>query len=166
MMGVDFHTRGKRYDECIEVIRKLQTGKYVEHHGQFFNFPRIIMTPAPPTPVPILIGGTSEPALKRAARLGDGYVSPGQTIDDEIATLKKLDKLRREYGTHGKPFYSLVAIRTEGKPVTPADIRRLEDAGASGYTVYPFPFTIGPGTTLAQKCAEMDRVAEELISKV
>lgn len=166
MMGVDFHTRGKRYDECIEVIRKLQTGKYVEHHGQFFNFPRIIMTPAPPTPVPILIGGTSEPALKRAARLGDGYVSPGQTIDDEIATLKKLDKLRREYGTHDKPFYSLVAIRTEGKPVTPADIRRLEDAGASGYTVYPFPFTIGPGTTLAQKCAEMDRVAEELISKV
>ena len=93
-------------------------------------------------------------------------MSPGQTIDDEIATLKKLDQLRREYGTHGKPFYSLVAIRTEGKPVTPADIRRLEDAGASGYTIYPFPFTIGPGTTLAQKCAEMDRVAEELISKV
>lgn len=166
MMGVDFHTRGKRYDECIEVIRKLHSGKFVEHEGQFFRFPRIIMCPAPPVPVPILIGGTSEPALRRAARLGDGYVSPGQTIDDEIATLKKLDKLRREYGTHGRPFSAIVAIRQEGKPVTPADIRRLEDAGATGYTVYPFLFTIGPGTTLAQKCAEMDRVAAELISRV
>ncbi len=166
MLGVDFHTRGKRYDECIEVIRKVQTGKFVEHHGQFFNFPRIIMTPAPPTPVPILIGGTSEPALRRAARIGDGWVSPGQPIEDEIATLKTLDRLRREYGTHGKPFNSIVAImRGEDKPVTPADIRRLEDAGATGYTILPFPFTIGRGSPLAQKRAEIDRVAAELISK-
>lgn len=166
MMGVDFHTRGKRYDECIEVIRKLQTGKFVEHSGQFFRFPRIIMTPAPPAPVPILIGGTSDVALRRAARIGDGWVSPGGTIDEEIAILKKLDQLRREYGTHGKPFNSIVAVRVGNKPVTPADIRRLEDAGATGYTVFPFPFTIGRGSTLAQKKAEIDRVAGELISKV
>lgn len=166
MMGVDFASRGKRYDECIEVIRKLQTGKFVEHHGKFFDFPRIIMTPTPPAPVPILIGGTSEPALRRAARTGDGWVSPGQAIDDEIATLKTLEKLRREYGTHGKPFNAIVAIRDGGNPVTPADVRRLEDAGATGYTVFPFPFTIGRGTTLAQKRAELERVAEELIARV
>ncbi|HLS82079.1 MAG TPA: TIGR03619 family F420-dependent LLM class oxidoreductase [Steroidobacter sp.] len=166
MMGVDFHTRGKRYDECIEVIRKLQSGQFVEHHGQFFNFPRVIMKPAPPAPTPILIGGVSEPALRRAARLGDGWVSPGQSLEEEIATLKTLDKLRREYGTHDKPFNSIVAIREEGKPVTPADVRRLEDAGATGYTVFPFAFTLGPNTTLAQKLAEMERVAEVLISKV
>lgn len=164
MMGVDFHTRGKRYDECIEVIRKLQTGKFVEHRGQFFSFPRIIMTPVPPAPVPILIGGTSEPALRRAARIGDGWVAPGQTLVEALETLATLDRLRREYGTHNRPFDSIVAIWDE-KPVTPADIRRLEDAGATGYTVFPFPFTIGPNSTLAQKRAQMERVAAELISK-
>jgi probable F420-dependent oxidoreductase len=165
MMGVDFHTRGKRYDECIEVIRKLQTGKFVEHQGQFFNFPRLIMTPAPPAPVPILIGGTSEPALRRAARLGDGWIAPGQTLEEALESLRTLEKLRKEYGTHNKPFDSIVAISDE-RPMTPADVRRLEDAGATGYTVFPFAFTIGANTTLAQKRAELERVTEELISKV
>jgi probable F420-dependent oxidoreductase len=165
MMGVDFHTRGKRYDECIEVIRKVQTGKFVEHHGQFFNFPRIIMTPVPPAPVPILIGGISEPALRRAAKIGDGWVAPGQKLAEALESLKTLEKLRKEYGTHHKPFNSIVAIWDE-RPMTPADIRRLEDAGATGYTVFPFAFTIGPNTTLAQKRAEMERVAGELIAKV
>ena len=50
--------------------------------------------------------------------------------------------------------------------MTPADVRRLEDAGATGYTVFPFPFTIGPNTTLAQKRAEIERVANDLIAKV
>ena len=164
MMGVDFHTRGKRMDECIEVIRKLQTGKYVEHHGQFFDFPRIIMTPVPPRPVPILIGGTSEPALRRAARTGDGWVAPPQTIAQTIETLGTLDRLRREYGTRNKPFDTNVAVWDE-KPVTPADVRRLEDAGATDYTIYPFTYTLGPNTTSAQKRAEMERVAEELIAR-
>ncbi|HVN42253.1 MAG TPA: TIGR03619 family F420-dependent LLM class oxidoreductase [Steroidobacteraceae bacterium] len=165
MMGVDFHTRGKRYDECIEVIRKVQSGQFVEHHGQFFNFPRIIMTPVPPTPVPILIGGTSEPALRRAARTGDGWVAPGQTLEQALESLKTLEKLRKEFGTQNKPFNSIVAI-WDNRPMTVADIRRLEDAGATGYTIFPFAFTIGPNTTLAQKRAEMERVAAELISKV
>lgn len=164
MVGVDFHTRGKRYDECIEVIRKVQSGKFVEHHGQFFNFPRIIMTPVPPTPVPILIGGISEPALRRAARTGDGWVAPGQTLDEALASLQTLDTLRKEYGTHNRPFNSIVAI-WDSRPMTAVDVRRLEDAGATGYTVFPFAFTIGPNTTLAQKRAELQRVAEELIAK-
>lgn len=165
MMGVDFHTRGKRYDECIDVIRKVQTGQFVEHHGQFFDFPRIIMTPVPPKPVPILIGGTSEPALRRAARTGDGWVAPGQTLEQALESLRTLDRLRKECGTHRKPFDSIVAIWDE-RPVTPADIRRLEDAGATGYTIFPFAFRLGPGTTLAQKRAELERVAEDLIAKV
>lgn len=164
MVGVDFHTRGKRYDECIEVIRKVQSGKFVEHHGQFFNFPRIIMTPVPPTPVPILIGGISEPALRRAARTGDGWVAPGQTLDEALASLQTLDTLRKEYGTHNRPFNSIVAI-WDSRPMTAVDVRRLEDAGATGYTVFLFAFTIGPNTTLAQKRAELQRVAEELIAK-
>lgn len=165
MMGVDFHTRGKRYDECIEVIRKVQTGQFVEHHGKFFDFPRIIMTPVPPKPVPILIGGTSEPALRRAARLGDGWVAPGQTLEQALESLQTLARLRKEYGTHDKPFDAIVAIWDE-RPMTPADVRRLEDAGATGYTVFPFAFTLGPNTTLAQKRAELERVAAEMIAKV
>ena len=165
MMGVDFSSRGKRYDECIEVIRKVQTGQFVEHHGKFFDFPRIIMTPVPPKPVPILIGGTSEPALRRAARTGDGWVAPGQTLEQALESLQTLARLRKEFGTDQRPFDAIVAIWDE-RPMTPADVRRLQDAGATGYTVFPFAFTIGRDTTLAQKRAELERVAEEMIAKV
>ena len=79
-------------------------------------------------------------------------------------TLGTLDRLRREYGTRNKPFDTNVAVWDE-KPVTPADVRRLEDAGATDYTIYPFTYTIGPNTTIAQKRAEMERVAEELIAR-
>ncbi|HXQ64887.1 MAG TPA: TIGR03619 family F420-dependent LLM class oxidoreductase [Steroidobacteraceae bacterium] len=164
MLGVDFASRGKRYNECIEVIRKLHGGGFVEHHGRFFDFPRIIMTPTPPKPVPILIGGISEPALRRAARLGDGWISPGQTIGGTFETLQTLDRLRREYGTRNREFNAIVAIF--GAPVTVDDLRRLEDAGATGFVSVPFALTVAPNTTFEQKRTVLERFADEVIAKV
>jgi probable F420-dependent oxidoreductase len=56
-LGVDFHTRGRRYDESIEVLRKVWAGGMVEHHGRFFDFEPLRMEPVPPAPLPIWIGG-------------------------------------------------------------------------------------------------------------
>jgi alkanesulfonate monooxygenase SsuD/methylene tetrahydromethanopterin reductase-like flavin-dependent oxidoreductase (luciferase family) len=68
LMGVPFAMRGKRMDECIEIIKGLTTGEYFEFHGEFYDIPKTKMTPAPTKPVPILVGGHAEAALKRAAR--------------------------------------------------------------------------------------------------
>ena len=68
LAGLNFHDRGKRMDEMIEVMRLLWTGEMVEHHGRFFDFPPMQMSPPPTQRVPIVIGGQSDAALRRAAR--------------------------------------------------------------------------------------------------
>jgi alkanesulfonate monooxygenase SsuD/methylene tetrahydromethanopterin reductase-like flavin-dependent oxidoreductase (luciferase family) len=70
--GVDPATRGLRMDECLTVLRQLQTGEAVTFHGKFFDLEEAVITP--PTAVPIIIGGRSDAAIRRAGRLGDGWL--------------------------------------------------------------------------------------------
>ena len=74
-LGVDMKTRGARQDEAIQVIRLLMQGGMQEFHGKHFDFDRLTMAPVPKKRIPIYVGGTTTPALRRAARLGDGWVS-------------------------------------------------------------------------------------------
>jgi probable F420-dependent oxidoreductase len=74
--GVPVKERGGRTNESIEIMRRLWTGEPVEHRGKYFSFGKITMLPKPATPggPPIWIGGRSDAALRRAARLGDGWM--------------------------------------------------------------------------------------------
>ncbi len=160
VLGVDFHTRGRRFDECIEVLRKLWSGAMVEHQGRFFQFPRVQMRPAPPAPIPIYVGGMSDAALRRAARLGDGWLGAGQTPEQAVATLERLATLRREAGRTATPFDAVVPLTV---PTTTDILKRLEDAGAGGAVSYPFSFVIGPTSTLEQKRAYLEGYAANVI---
>lgn len=99
-----FERRGARMEEQIEVLRTLWQGGMVEHHGEFYDFDRLEMAPVPAHPVPILIGGHSDVALRRAARVGDGWM--GVYYDSEALTeiVRRLQGLRREHGTADRPF--------------------------------------------------------------
>ena len=72
--GVDPATRGLRMDECLAIVRQLLTGKAVTFHGTFFDLDETVIAPAPTQAVPIIIGGRSDAAIKRAGRLGDGWL--------------------------------------------------------------------------------------------
>lgn len=72
--GVDPATRGRRMDECLEIVRGLLSGKAVDHDGDFFELADARITPSPDEPVPILVGGRSDAAVRRAGRLGDGWL--------------------------------------------------------------------------------------------
>jgi alkanesulfonate monooxygenase SsuD/methylene tetrahydromethanopterin reductase-like flavin-dependent oxidoreductase (luciferase family) len=72
--GVDPATRGPRMDECLTIVRQLLTGKAVTFHGTFFDLDEAVIAPAPAEPVPIIIGGRSDAAIRRAGRLGDGWL--------------------------------------------------------------------------------------------
>jgi len=72
--GVDPSTRGLRMEECLTVVRQLLTGKPVTFHGTFFDLDDAVIAPAPATAIPIIIGGRSDAAIKRAGRLGDGWL--------------------------------------------------------------------------------------------
>jgi len=72
--GIDPATRGRRMDECLAIVRELLTGKAVTCHGTFFDLDEAVIAPAPAEPVPIIIGGRSDAAIRRAGRLGDGWL--------------------------------------------------------------------------------------------
>ena len=72
--GVDPATRGLRMDECLAIVRQLLTGKPATFHGRFFDLDEAVIAPAPAEPVPIIIGGRSDAAIRRAGRLGDGWL--------------------------------------------------------------------------------------------
>ena len=161
--GQEWKTRGKRMDEMIAIIRGLTTGGFFEFHGKHYDIPSIKICPAPTEPVPILIGGHAEPALRRAARLGDGWMHAGGQEPLE-SLLAKLAALRREYGREGEPFeihvISLDAYHLDG-------VRRLEDLGVTDVIVgfrNVYQERVD-SMTLSQKIDALCRYADDVIAK-
>ena len=88
--GVEPRTRGRRMDECLQVLRRLAEGTPVTFDGEFFSLHDALIVPAPSPRIPLIVGGRSQAAVSRAARLGDGWlgiwVSPRRfaTVRDHI----------------------------------------------------------------------------------
>lgn len=92
-MGADFHHRGKRLDEQITVLRELWTKPFVTFKGHDHDLKTVGIYPQPvQRPIPIWIGGDSEPVLKRIAALGDGWLSYGETLETAAAKMGKLQR--------------------------------------------------------------------------
>jgi alkanesulfonate monooxygenase SsuD/methylene tetrahydromethanopterin reductase-like flavin-dependent oxidoreductase (luciferase family) len=89
--GVDPTTRGRRMDESLQILRGLGEGTPVTFDGEFFSLQEALIVPAPSPPVPLIVGGRSDAAVRRAARFGDGWlgiwVSPRRfgAVRDQIA---------------------------------------------------------------------------------
>ncbi len=162
LLGQEFGGRGRRTDEMIEVLRKLWTGESVEHHGEHYDFAPLHMLPAPPEPVPILVGGLSKPALRRAARLGDGWISELHTLAELRELLAKLRAEREACGRGEEPFQVVAAL----SDVADVDgFRRARDAGATHCLMLPW-LLYGRDHGLAAKCDGVRRFAEEVIAKL
>lgn len=102
--GQPFAKRGARVDEMIEVIKLVLAGGMVEFHGKFYDFERLQMSPAPTQPVPFYVGGHTEVALKRAAKISDGWTSAMMKCSELADTVTQLNTLRAEYGRSDLPF--------------------------------------------------------------
>ena len=161
--GVPLAARGQRMDEMIEVIRGLETGEFFEFHGEHFDFQSIKMSPAPSERIPILIGGHAEPALRRAARVGDGWMHAGGDAADLSGMLDRLGELRREYGRENDPFevhvISMDAFTVDG-------IKSLEDLGVTDAIVGFRNAYEADTTTLDQKIGALRSFADNVIAKV
>jgi probable F420-dependent oxidoreductase len=165
ILGVPWERRGRRMDECIDIIRGLARGGYFGYDGSVLTIPPVKLAPVPTEPIPILLGGHSDAMLRRAARSGDGWMHGGGDPADLPGLLARLGEMRREEGTAGRPFQvhviSMDAFSVDG-------VRRLEDQGVTDVIVgFRWPYTTGPDTQpLAEKVAALDTFADKVIAKV
>jgi probable F420-dependent oxidoreductase len=162
LVGVPFAHRGKRIDECIEIVRGLTTDDYFEFHGEFYDIPKTKMTPAPTAPIPILVGGHADAALRRAAR-ADGWMHGGGDQADLDRLMRRLKQFREEEGKSA-PF-EIHVISADG--FTLDGIKRLEDKGVTDVIVgFRIPYIMGPDTEpLDAKISKLEMFAEKVIAK-
>jgi alkanesulfonate monooxygenase SsuD/methylene tetrahydromethanopterin reductase-like flavin-dependent oxidoreductase (luciferase family) len=140
LLGQPFHTRGRRTDELLAILGKLWTGE----------------------PVPVYVGGLSEPALRRAAR-HDGWISDLHSVDEIREIRARIEGHRHELGRARRPFRVLAALRD----AFDADgFRRAEEAGVTHAMTQPWLFHGGPGADLAGKQEGLRRFAGEVLEKL
>ncbi len=157
-----FERRGRRADEMIEVVRKLWAGGMVEHHGEFYDFDRLQMSPALDAPVPILVGGLSEAALRRAAR-NDGWISDLHTAAELREIVARIRAYRSELGRDADPP-TIVAACRDAFDVD--GYRRLAEIGVTHVQTMPWLFYGLSGDVLEQKQEGLRRFADDVISVI
>jgi alkanesulfonate monooxygenase SsuD/methylene tetrahydromethanopterin reductase-like flavin-dependent oxidoreductase (luciferase family) len=151
-------------DEAIDIVRGLMTGDYFEYRGEVFDLDPVKLCPVPSEPVPILVGGHSDAALRRAARRGDGWMHAGGDEEELDRLLERLQRFRDEEGTADKPF-EIHVISMDA--YTPDGVRRLEDKGVTDVIVgFRVPYQLGPDTEpLGDKVAHLERYADSVMAK-
>jgi probable F420-dependent oxidoreductase len=134
--GLDPKTRGRRLDEAITVCKRLWTEEVIEHHGEFYDFESVMFEPKPvqkPHP-PLVIGGESDRALRRAARHCDGWIGMSHTPETVVAQIEKLRAFEHEEGRAERP----VEVTVMGVVEEPSDVERWEAAGVDRLIVVPW----------------------------
>jgi probable F420-dependent oxidoreductase len=162
--GGSFDHRGARADEAVAILRLVLTGGMVEFHGKFHDFDRLRMSPEPTEPVPVYVGGHTEAALRRAARIGDGWTSAMIRFDDLRTVIGRLGELRAEYGRTDLPFeIQAVCVDRFGLD----GYRALAELGVTDAIVVPWVFYgVGLDGPLRDKRDGLKRFADEIMGKL
>ena len=156
--------RGRRTDEMIDVLKLALGGGMVEHHGEFFDFDKLQFSPAPTAPVPIYVGGHTDVALRRAARVGDGWTSAMIKLADLVEIRARLEHLlaERDRKLDGYEIQAVVVDRfgLDG-------YRQQRDAGVTDAIVVPWLFYgVGFDGPLQAKQDGIRRFADEVIGRM
>ena len=139
--GQGFHDRGRRLDDMIPALRALWSSGddgWTEYHGPAYDVPALQMNPRPTEPVPIMVGGISDAALRRMARLSDGFLATGPYTEDEaLATVERGRKALAAEGRSSDGFPIFMALAPEPN----VDLyKRMEDAGVTDMLCAPWMF--------------------------
>lgn len=149
---LDFRTRGRRVDEVIDICVALWTDPVVEHHGEFFDFAPVMFEPKPVQPggPPLVIGGDSDAALRRAVRVGAGWIPMNHSLEQLKPAVARLEQLGREAG-RTRP----VEITMGAGGQDPAELERCAEAGVARVLVRPWKRSV-------EAVEGLHRLAEQL----
>lgn len=130
-LGIPFDQRRGRFEESIAILRTAWSGGEFRYSGRHFGFDRVVVSPEPVN-VPLVLGGNTEPALRRAAAVADGWFSSGNPTLDEAERLRaRLTELCVEAGRASSlPLY----VRMAGSD--PDDLARYAERGFDHVTVW------------------------------
>ncbi len=164
VMGVPYEKRGKRFDECIAIVKGLCAGGYFEFHSEFYDLAPVKLNPVPGKPLPILIGGHSDAAFRRAAK-HDGFMFAGGPIEVLKGMVDAINCYRAELGNTNKPFR---LFATAMGPITLDTVKEMRDLGVTDMPVafrnlYAVEEDSQP---LSDKIDDMKRFADAVIAKL
>lgn len=148
----------------IDIVKGLMGGEYFSYDGEIFQIDSMKICPAPTVPVPVLIGGHSDAALRRASRVADGFIHAGGTCEDLEASVLKIESFRKEFDRQDEPFeYQSMS----GEAFSPDGVKRLEDVGVDEAIVaFRNPYEGGVDTlSLEEKIGALRWFAENVIQK-
>lgn len=163
LLEQSFQKRGKRMDEMIDVMRKLWAGGMQEHHGEFYDFERLQMSPAVAEPIPIFSGGMSAPALRRVGRVTDGWLSDLHSTE-ELREL--IGRIRHERAAAGRADAPLAVVASCNDAYDVDGYRRLEDIGVSHLLTVPWLFYPVDRESLEGKRDGLRRFADDVIARM
>ncbi len=170
-LGVPWERRGKRMDECMDILRGLtapgDAPSFFGYQGEFYDIEPLQQCPAPTERIPLLVGGHSDAALRRAVRKGDGWMHAGGDGEELDRLLTRLAEIREEEGdTRGPDEFEVHVISYDAYTVD--GVKRLEDKGVTDAIVgFRVPYIKGPDTEpLETKIKHLEQYAENIIAKV
>lgn len=160
MLGLSFKDRAKQTEEILDILEKLFSGKSAAHEGPVYPYPKLQMT-KDPVHIPILFGGTKLPAIRRAALRGDGWYGTTIPLEECVAIMGEIARIRQENGLDKKPYEMI------GRPVGPATTENLARYTKAGFTNLVLPWeTVHPSgqadMSLAAKKKSLEKVAKAL----
>jgi len=159
---IPWEKRGQRMDEMMEILKGLMSGDYFGYKGEIFDVEPLKLCPVPTQPVPLLVGGHAGPALRRAARLGDGWIAAGASRDELKGMVDKINEYRKQY-QRDHLFFDLQCMTADAYT-----LEGLEALAQIGFTeviiAFRNPYDKAPDTqTVEEKIGMINWYAENLI---
>ena len=128
-LGIPFERRGARTREYVDVMRKLWTEQRSSHQGQFAKFTDVLSYPKPVSSkgIPVWFGGESNPALRRVAEYGDGWIGFNLLPDQASEKIRRIEELLKANGRNRSDVK--LAVSPYINPIKTDDLKRYRDAG-------------------------------------
>ena len=164
LLGREYATRGARLDEDLAIIRALWEPGLTEFHGDRYDFRGVVFEPKPREKPPILVGGHSDAALRRAAA-ADGWLGLQYEPAELAELVGRLQRFREELGRDHLDHEIIVLHDRPREPMSHDLVHRLEDLGIDGLLQVPLPMTVGERSSLSEKLAAMEEFADEYIRR-